>query len=138
MVVCDQVELRPGARSFDICCYETWEGEKTYTSNGAQNCPVGEKQDFLFIYLFLVFSHLSSTFHSHDVSLTQDVLMSHQKGLVDLGLSEPALLLRGEEDFHGHPLPSPLAHPDLAVSTFADLLHHLNLLGNGPLHLESK
>lgn len=84
------------------------------------------------------FSHLSSTFHSHDMSLTQDVLVSHQEGLVDLGLSEPALLLRGEEDFHGHPLPSPLAHPDLPVSTFADLLHHLNLLGDGPLHLESK
>lgn len=24
MVVCDQVELRPGACSFDICCDETW------------------------------------------------------------------------------------------------------------------
>lgn len=61
--------------------------------------------------------------------------MSHQEGLVDLRLSEPALLLGGEEDLDGHPLPPPLAHPHLAVAALADLLHHLDLLGDGSLHL---
>lgn len=64
--------------------------------------------------------------------------MSHQEGLIYFRLSEPALFLRGEEDFNSHSLPSPLAHPDLSVSPFSDLLHHLNLLGNGALHLETK
>lgn len=63
--------------------------------------------------------------------------MSHQEGLINLSLSEPTLLLRGEEDFDGHSLLSPFAHPHLSVTPFADLLHHLNLLGNGSLHLET-
>lgn len=63
--------------------------------------------------------------------------MSHQEGLIYFSLSEPALFLCGEEDFHGHSLPSPLAHPDLSVSPFSNLLYHLNLLGDGPLHLET-
>lgn len=70
--------------------------------------------------------------------LTQDVVVSHQEGLVDLRLSEPALLLRGEEDLDGHPLPPPLAHPHLPVSALADLLDHLDLLGDGSLHLQKQ
>lgn len=113
-------------------------GEKKNHAHQKERKIVQSGRKKIFFFSFLVCSHLSSTFHSHDVSLTQDVVVSHQEGLVDLGLSEPALLLGGEEDFHRHPLPSPLAHPDLSVSTFADLLHHLNLLGDGPLHLEFK
>lgn len=70
--------------------------------------------------------------------LTQDVVVSHQEGLVDLRLSEPALLLCGEEDLDGNPLPPPLAHPHLPVSALADLLDHLDLLGDGSLHLQKR
>lgn len=76
-----------------------------------------------------------STLHLND--LTQYIVMSHQEGLIDFGLSEPALLLRGEEDLNGHSLASPLAHPDLSVSPFSNLLDHLNLLGDSALHLET-
>lgn len=67
--------------------------------------------------------------------LTQDIIVPHQEGLVDFRLSEPAFLLRGEEDFDGHSLSSPLAHPHLSVSAFPDLLHHLDLLSDGALDL---
>lgn len=70
-----------------------------------------------------------------DFSLTEYVVMSHQEGLIDFRLSEPTLFLGGEEDFDCHPLSSPLAHPDLSVSPFSNLLDHLYLLGDGSLHL---
>ena len=72
---------------------------------------------------------------SADELLTQDVLMSEQHGLVELRLTEPALLLRGEEDLDGHVLPAPLALPHLAVPPFADTPHEMDLFGNRPLHL---
>lgn len=61
--------------------------------------------------------------------------MSHQEGLVYFSLSEPAVFFCGEEDFNGHSLSSPLAHPDLSVSPFSNLLDHLNLFGDCALHL---
>lgn len=67
---------------------------------------------------------------------TEDVLMSHQDRLVDLRLSEPAGLLSGEEHFDGHFLSPPATQPHLAVPAFTDLTHHLDLLGDGPLHLK--
>lgn len=68
--------------------------------------------------------------------LTEDVLVSHQDCLIDLRLTEPAGLLAGEENFDGHLLASPAAQPHLAVATFSDLTNHLDLLGDGPLHLK--
>lgn len=62
--------------------------------------------------------------------------MSHQHCLVNLGLSEPAGLLSGEEDFDGHLLSPPAAQPHFAIAPFADLTHHLDLLGDGSLHLQ--
>lgn len=70
--------------------------------------------------------------------LTQDVLVPHQDGLVDLCLSGPTGLIGGEEDFDGHLLSPPPAHPHLPVATLPDLLHHLDLLGDRPLHLGHK
>lgn len=67
--------------------------------------------------------------------LTQDVLVSHQHGLVDLRLSGPTGLIGGEEDFDSHLLSPPSAHPHLPVAALPDLLHHLDLLGDRPLHL---
>ena len=61
--------------------------------------------------------------------------MPHEEGLVDLGLPEPALLLGGEEHLDGHPLAAPPAHPHLPVAPLPHLLHHLDLLGDGALHL---
>lgn len=69
--------------------------------------------------------------------LTQYVIMSHQERLIYFSLPEPALFFRGEENFNGHSLAPPLAHPDLPVSPFTNLFHHLDLLGDGPLHLET-
>lgn len=69
--------------------------------------------------------------------LTEDVVVSHQESLIDFSLSEPALFFCGEENFNSHSLAPPPAHPDLPVSPFSDLFHHLDLLGNGPLHLET-
>lgn len=71
-----------------------------------------------------------------NVSGTEDVFVSHQDSLVDLRLSEPAGFLSGEEDFDGHLFSSPAAQPHLTVPTFTDLTHHLDLLGDGPLHLQ--
>lgn len=67
--------------------------------------------------------------------VTEDVFVSHQDRLVDLRLSEPAGLLSGEEDFDGHLLAPPASQPHLAVPSLPDLTHHLDLLGDGPLHL---
>lgn len=64
--------------------------------------------------------------------------MSHQDGLIDLRLSEPAGFLSGEEYFDGHLLSPPAAQPHLAVPTFPDLTDHLDLLGDGPLHLSGQ
>lgn len=61
--------------------------------------------------------------------------MPHEAGLVDLGFPEPAGLLGGEKDFHCDFLRSPATHPHLTVAAFADLFHHLDLLGDCPLHL---
>ena len=70
--------------------------------------------------------------------LTQDVLVSHEHRLVDLSLPEPAGLLGGEEHLDRHLLPAPPAHPHLPVPPLADLLHHLDLLGDGPLYLRTQ
>lgn len=78
---------------------------------------------------FIYFSTL------HLYYLTQYIVMSHQEGLIYFSLSEPALFLCGEEDFNSHSLSSPLAHPDLSVSPFSNLLNHLNLLGDCALNL---
>lgn len=69
---------------------------------------------------------------------TEDVLVSHQDRLVDLRLSEPAAFLPGEEDLDSHLLSPPAAEPHLAVPPLTDLTHHLDLLGDGPLHLSVK
>lgn len=61
--------------------------------------------------------------------------MSHQEGLVYFSFSEPTLFLCGEEDFDSNSLSSPLAHPDLSISPFSNLLNHLNLFGDCALHL---
>ena len=68
--------------------------------------------------------------------LTKYVLMAEQHSLVELRLAEPALLLSGEEDLDGHILPAPLALPNLAVATFADAAHQVDLLGDSPLNLQ--
>lgn len=96
---------------------------------------IGKKLNFL-LSLLSDCSHLA-----HDepsAELTQDVVVSHQEGLVDFRLSEPALLLRGEEDLDGHPLAPPLAHPHLPIPALPDLLDHLDLLGDGSLHLQKQ
>ena len=61
--------------------------------------------------------------------------MSHENRLVDLGLSEPAGLLSGEEDLDGHLLPTPAAQPHLPVAALANQTHRLDLLGYGALDL---
>lgn len=66
---------------------------------------------------------------------TQNVIMSHQDCLVNLRLSEPAGLFSREEHLHSYLLSSPAAKPHLAVPPFTDLTHHLDLLGDGSLHL---
>lgn len=66
---------------------------------------------------------------------TQDVLVPHQHGLVDLGFPGPAGLVGGEEDFDGDLFAPPLSHPHLSVAALADLLHHLDLFGYCPLYL---
>ena len=63
--------------------------------------------------------------------------MPHENRLVDLRLSEPAGLLAGEEDFDGHLLPPPAAEPHLAVAALPDLTHHLDLLSDGALDLDT-
>lgn len=68
--------------------------------------------------------------------LTQYVLVPHEDSLVNLSLSEPAGLLPGEEHLDGHLLSPPAAQPHLAVAPLADLAYHLDLLGNGTLHLQ--
>lgn len=70
--------------------------------------------------------------------LTENVLVSHQDGLVDLRLSGPTGFIGGEENFDGHLLSPPPAHPHLSVAPLPDLLHHLDLLGYRPLHLRPK
>lgn len=64
--------------------------------------------------------------------------MPHEDSLVNLSLSKPAGLLGGEEHLDGHPLASPAAHPHLPVASLSDLLHHLYLLSDGALHLQSR
>lgn len=61
--------------------------------------------------------------------------MSHQDSLVDFCFSEPAGLLCSKKHFHCYLFATPLSHPDFSVATFSNLLHHLNLLCNGPLNL---
>lgn len=69
---------------------------------------------------------------------TENVLVSHQYRLVDLGLPEPAGLLSCIKNFYSHFLSSPAAEPHLAVATLSDLTHHLDLFSDGALHLEKK
>lgn len=66
---------------------------------------------------------------------TQNVIVSHQDRLVDLRLSEPAGLFSREEHLDGDLLASPAAQPHLAVTPLPNLTYHLNLLGDGSLHL---
>lgn len=119
MVVCDEVQLSPRSGSFDICCYKPCrmkESDEWRKNGGTQTDP--ELQSL----------HLP----------TQDVVMSHQESLIYFSLSEPTLFFCGEENFNSHSLAPPLAHPDLPVSPFSNLFHHLDLLGDGPLHLETE
>lgn len=51
-------------------------------------------------------------------SLTQDVVVPQEDGVVDLCLSEPRLLIPGGEDLHGHALPVPHASPHLSIAPF--------------------
>lgn len=81
--------------------------------------------------------HARKRTHTHLAVLTQYVLVSHEDSLVDLCLSEPAGLLGGEEHFDSHSLSSPATHPHLPVAALTYLLHHLNLLGYGALHLST-
>lgn len=69
---------------------------------------------------------------------TEDVLVPHQDRLVDLRLPEPAGFLSGEEDFNGDLLSPPAAQPHLAVPPLSYLTYHLDLLGDGPLHLRTQ
>lgn len=73
-----------------------------------------------------------------ETSLTKYVLVSHQDGLVDLRLSGPTGLIGGEENFNGHLLSPPPAHPHLSIPPLPYLLHHLDLLGYRSLHLKAK
>lgn len=61
--------------------------------------------------------------------------MSHQDSLVDFCFSEPAGLLCSKKHFHCYLFATPLSHPDFSIATFSNLLHHLNLLCDGPLNL---
>lgn len=70
-----------------------------------------------------------------EVSHTQNVLMSHQDGLIDLGLSGPTGLVRGEEHFDGNLFTPPLSHPHLSIAALAYLLYHLDLLSYSSLYL---
>lgn len=70
-----------------------------------------------------------------EISRTQNVLVSHQDGLIDLSLSGPTGLVGGEEHFDGNLFAPPLSHPHLSIAALAYLLHHLDLLGYGSLHL---
>ena len=68
--------------------------------------------------------------------LTKDVFMAKQNCLVELGLSEPARLLCGEEYLDSHVLSTPFALPHLAVSSFTNTLYQVYLLGNCSLNLK--
>lgn len=57
--------------------------------------------------------------------------MPQQHGVVDLGLTEPRLLIPGGEDLDGHVLPMPHASPHLAVAPFA--CHDHRTASRGPL-----
>ena len=78
---------------------------------------------------------LRTSINQYKPARTQYVVVPHEEGLVDLRLPEPALLLGGEEHLDGHPLAPPAAHPHLPVAPLPHLLHHLDLLGDGALHL---
>merc|ERR1719234_772129 len=66
----------------------------------------------------------------------EDVLVAQHHRLVDLGLSEPALLISAGEDLHSNVLPSPPPAPDLPKSSFPNALLQSHLPGNAPLHEE--
>ena len=136
MEVGDEEELREGACSFDVSRDEACRGggDSQVRSPLISCCKIRYR---------LVFYSEQRQGNKLCVKIkgqwrTQDVLVSHQDGLVDLRLSEPAGFLSGEEDFDGHLLSSPAAQPHLAVPTFADLTHHLDLLGDRPLHLRDE
>lgn len=72
----------------------------------------------------------------HHLSLTKNVFMAQQHCLVELGLSEPAGLLCGEENLDRHVLPSPFPFPYLTIASFANAANKVNLLGDCSLNLE--
>lgn len=61
--------------------------------------------------------------------------MSHQDGLINLGLSGPTGLIGGEEHFDGNLFTPPLPHPHLSIAALAYLLYHLDLFSYRSLDL---
>lgn len=104
--------------------------------------PEEEEDELYYHCLHRQFSHtccLLQVFRcAAGVLRTQDVVVPHQHRLVDLGLPEPAGFLPGEEHLDRHLLSSPAAQPHLAVAALPDLTHHVDLLGDRPLHLEEQ
>lgn len=71
------------------------------------------------------------------VRLTEDIGVSQQSRLIELGLAEPARLLGREEDLDGDILVVPLGLPHLAVAPLADAPLQRDLLGDRALHLNA-
>lgn len=65
---------------------------------------------------------------------TEDVVVSHENGLINLRFAKPRGLLEGEENFDGDFLASPAGQPDLAVAALADALRQGELLGDRSLN----
>lgn len=70
------------------------------------------------MFVVLCYSHYHSLLNlmAGDKPHTEDVLMPQQDCVVDLGLSEPGLLVSGGEDFDSDTLSLPLTPPHFTVT----------------------
>lgn len=118
VVVGDEEELREGARALNVRRDEACGMDERQVRSEQPMAPVAVA--------------LCPVLH------TQNVVVSHQDRLVNLRLSEPAGLFSGEEHLDSDLLASPAAQPHLAVTALTNLTHHLNLLGDGSLHLRGR